>query len=98
MVAILTLLRWRQLFANLNMLYIHTLLSCRGECSQGVSLSVSKKPVTEPKSAVKRAAAREKKAVDKDAAPKKTVSPAQQPAEDGIDARYRSGFASAAAL
>ena len=42
-------------------------------------MSVSKKPVTEPKSAVKRAAAREKKAgLDQDAAPKKTVSPAQQ--------------------
>jgi hypothetical protein len=40
---------------------------------------VSKKPVTELKSAVKRAAAREKKAgMDQDAAPKKTVSPAQQ--------------------
>ena len=42
-------------------------------------MSVSKKPVAEPKSAVKRAAAREKKAgMDQDAVPKKTVSPAQQ--------------------
>ena len=40
---------------------------------------MSKKPVAEPKSAVKRAAAREKKAgTDLDAAAKKTVSPAQQ--------------------
>jgi ATP-dependent DNA helicase RecG len=84
MVAILHFLRWRAVVCKPEYaVYKYIAFPVAGSVAKESYLSVSKKPVAEPKSAAKRAGTRagtrEKKAgTDRDAAPKKTLSPAQQ--------------------